>query len=252
MWIPTEMWRPARALLVTSLVVRGLMPTALVAPATAVAAGPDDADPSPRLVRVSVEAQEALYLTRTEDLSLTIASSVLQPIQVGTSEADARVAAEAAARVEAERVAAEQARIKAEEERKAAEARRVAAAKKAAEARKLAQAAPASVNVSPVTSTGRAENEQIVREAAAKYGVDVNLLLRIGMCESGLRSEARNKSGSAASGMFQFMPSTFRGTPQGKAGMSIFDPRANAEAAAWKISQGGLRAWNASKHCWNR
>ncbi len=60
-------------------------------------------------------------------------------------------------------------------------------------------------------------------------------------CESSYNPDAYNPSG--ASGLFQFMPSTFAGTPQGQAGGSIWDPVANAEAAAWMYSQGRQDEW---------
>lgn len=219
-----SLWQATRALFLSGLALRtALMPVPLAAPATAVAAGPDDADPSPRLVRVSVSAHEALQLTET-DLSLTVATLALAPVAVGTSTADVK-AAEAAA---------------AEAARKEAAAKELAAIK----ARKLAAV--------PASTLGTGEVQQIIREAAAKYGVDAELMLRIAKCESGFRPNARNRSGSSASGLFQFMPGTYANSPSGRAGLSIFDARANAEAAAFKIANGALRAWNASKHCWGR
>jgi hypothetical protein len=53
---------------------------------------------------------------------------------------------------------------------------------------------------------------------------------------------AINRS-SGASGLFQFLPSTWRTTPQGKAGLSVFDPVAAREAARWMIGQGRIREW---------
>jgi len=53
---------------------------------------------------------------------------------------------------------------------------------------------------------------------------------------------AYNRS-SGASGPFQFLPSTWRGTPQGRAGLSVFDPVAARNAARWMLSQGRAREW---------
>ncbi|MGH7911601.1 MAG: transglycosylase SLT domain-containing protein [Candidatus Dormibacteraceae bacterium] len=75
----------------------------------------------------------------------------------------------------------------------------------------------------------------------------VNWGLCIAEHESGDDPNAQNPSG--ASGLFQFMPSTFAATPQGQAGESIWDPTANAEAAAWKYSQGGQSAWSTNGMC---
>jgi hypothetical protein len=48
---------------------------------------------------------------------------------------------------------------------------------------------------------------------------------------------------SGASGEFQFLPSTWRTTPQGRAGLSPFDPVAARAATIWMIGQGRLREW---------
>ena len=43
---------------------------------------------------------------------------------------------------------------------------------------------------------------------------------------------------SGASGLGQFLPSTWRTTPQGKAGYSVFNAAANREAVAWMLAVG--------------
>lgn len=43
---------------------------------------------------------------------------------------------------------------------------------------------------------------------------------------------------SGASGLGQFLPSTWRTTPQGKAGRSVFDPWANHAAVVWMLEVG--------------
>jgi len=53
---------------------------------------------------------------------------------------------------------------------------------------------------------------------------------------------AVNRS-SGASGLFQFLPSTWITTPQGKAGLSVFDPVAARNAARWMLEQGRAREW---------
>lgn len=225
--MPTSLGRIGRGLLLTTLVARTvLMPVPLFAPATtAAAAGPDNADPSPRVVRVSVEATQALHLARADEPTLTISSTSLRPILIGTSEADA--AAAAAAQKAADEAAA------------AAEAAKQAAA--AAQAAKVQR---------PVATYGDGEIQQIIRDAAALYSVDAGLMLHIAACESGFNPSAHNRSG--ASGLFQFMYGTYANSPSGRAGLSIWDAQANAEAAAFKIANGGLSAWNASRHCWGR
>jgi soluble lytic murein transglycosylase-like protein len=77
--------------------------------------------------------------------------------------------------------------------------------------------------------------------------VDANLMLKIADCESGDRPSAYNPSG--ATGLFQFMPSTFYSTATWP-GADIWSAADQSEAAAKKIAQGGLSAWNASRGCW--
>lgn len=48
---------------------------------------------------------------------------------------------------------------------------------------------------------------------------------------------------SGASGEFQFLRSTWNSTPQGKAGLSPFDPVAARAAARWMLAQGRAREW---------
>jgi len=64
--------------------------------------------------------------------------------------------------------------------------------------------------------------------------------LRVARCESGYNPRAYNGAGPYY-GLFQFLMSTFKGTPYG--GQNIYDPTANASAAAWKYSRGGAGAW---------
>jgi soluble lytic murein transglycosylase-like protein len=229
--VPVNAGRIARGLLLTTLVLQTVArPVVLMAPTTAFAAGPDLSDPSPRVVRVSLEAQNALQITRTDEPTLTISTTTLQPVQIGVSEVDAQAAADAAAKIAAAEKAA-------------------ADAAAALEAAKQAQAA-ASLKVS-VASYGDGEVQDIIRAAAALYNVDANLLLSIAKCESGFNPASKNAH-SAASGLFQFMPSTYANSPSARAGLSIWDAQANAEAAAYKIANGGLNAWAASQHCWGR
>lgn len=58
-------------------------------------------------------------------------------------------------------------------------------------------------------------------------------------CESGLSPFAHNPSG--ASGLFQFLPSTFASTPFGN--FSIWSPYANALAAGWMHDHGRGGEW---------
>jgi hypothetical protein len=63
----------------------------------------------------------------------------------------------------------------------------------------------------------------------------------------GVASAVNRRSG--ASGWLQFLPSTFRQTPPGRAGASIFDVAAQRAAGRWMINQGRLREWVTWRLC---
>lgn len=92
---------------------------------------------------------------------------------------------------------------------------------------------------------GRQDNyseRQIVRiiyQAAERYDQPKNDMLRVARCESSLDPYAVNPSGSY--GLFQFIRTTWKSTPYGDE--DIFDPQANANAAAWMWSQGRKSEW---------
>jgi hypothetical protein len=84
--------------------------------------------------------------------------------------------------------------------------------------------------------------DQIVRiiySAADRYGQPRDDMLRVAECESDLDPYAVNPSGSY--GLFQFVRSTWKSTPYGD--QDIFDPSANANAAAWMWSVGRRSEW---------
>lgn len=81
---------------------------------------------------------------------------------------------------------------------------------------------------------------EIITEAANRYGQSPAAMIAIARCESNLDPNAVNRS-SNASGLFQFLPGTWRTTPY--ASYSIFDPWANANAAAWMWSVGRRGEW---------
>lgn len=80
----------------------------------------------------------------------------------------------------------------------------------------------------------------IIYAAADTYGQPRADMLRVARCESVLDPTAVNPS-SGASGLFQFMPGTWRTTPF--ADQDIFDPVANANAAAWMWANGRRNEW---------
>ena len=64
--------------------------------------------------------------------------------------------------------------------------------------------------------------------------------INVAYCESRYHPNSVN-SDSGAAGLFQFMPSTWGGSPW--ANQSPFDPAANAQAAAWLYNKYGPGRW---------
>ena len=119
-----------------------------------------------------------------------------------------------------------------------------AQAKEAADAAAAAAAAaPLGAAYAPPSSPRPSAGfvQDLIRQAFAAQGqAAVDWGLRVAACESGYNPNAYNSSG--ASGVFQFMPGTFRGTPYGA--QNIFDASANVNAAAWYFQQHGGGAWS--------
>lgn len=66
----------------------------------------------------------------------------------------------------------------------------------------------------------------LIHNKAKEYGIDPAVLVAKAQIETGLNPKLRNKSG--ASGLFQFMPRTWKEFGKG----NVFDPAANTDAAA--------------------
>ena len=110
-------------------------------------------------------------------------------------------------------------------------------------------AAPGGSNAEPVTGgtygpggSGYSEEQilGIIYEAADNYGQSGEAMERVARCESSLNPHAVG-GGGAYHGLFQFVPSTFANPPYGE--YDIYDPWANANAAAWMWAQGQKSAW---------
>lgn len=84
------------------------------------------------------------------------------------------------------------------------------------------------------------EITDLIWEAATYYGQSYTDMLRVAKCESNLDPNNVTPPHSA-SGLFQFLPSTWKTTPY--ADRSVFDPEANAYAAAWMWSVGRRSEW---------
>lgn len=87
---------------------------------------------------------------------------------------------------------------------------------------------------------------EAIAYASTAYGVSYSTLYRKASCETGGTFDpyARNRTAIGpehASGLFQFLPSTFRSTPYAR--YSIWDPYANALAAGWMHAHGRGGEW---------
>jgi hypothetical protein len=84
----------------------------------------------------------------------------------------------------------------------------------------------------PPVQAGSGSTQQIILDAFAPLGAPAQAwALRVAGCESHYNPNAVNPS-SGASGLFQFLPSTWAHLPPPYPSESVFDPAANARAAA--------------------
>jgi len=80
----------------------------------------------------------------------------------------------------------------------------------------------------------------VVASAAPAVSARVACIIRVESCGD---PNARNRSG--ASGLGQFLPSTWATTPQGRAGLSVFNAADNTAAIQWMIDVGRAREFDA-------
>jgi peptidoglycan hydrolase CwlO-like protein len=94
----------------------------------------------------------------------------------------------------------------------------------------------------PAPAPAAGSIQQIILNAFAPLGPGAQQwALRVAKCESGYNPNAVNRS-SGASGLFQFMPATWASLPQHN--QSVFDPVANAQAAAVLYQRSGPNQWS--------
>jgi len=91
---------------------------------------------------------------------------------------------------------------------------------------------------------------QLIKDYSALYAISPDVPLRVAVCESGYNQFSKNRN-STASGVFQYIHSTWTHTESGLLGISPFDADANVHMAIKSIASGGISNWAASKGCWN-
>jgi soluble lytic murein transglycosylase-like protein len=81
---------------------------------------------------------------------------------------------------------------------------------------------------------------RIIKQAAKRYDQSPKKMVRVARCESNLDPCAVNPAGPYR-GLFQFLDSTWRSTPYRHD--NVYDPKANALAAAWMWREGRRDEW---------
>lgn len=95
------------------------------------------------------------------------------------------------------------------------------------------------------------ENEvtQLIRQYSQQLGISSETPLCIAKHESNFNHNARNKS-SSASGVFQWISSSWKSQPEGKQGLSVFDAEANIRAAVrYMAEKKSTKPWVVSSKC---
>lgn len=104
------------------------------------------------------------------------------------------------------------------------------------------------VKVPDTVPAGKEDIINIIKAAAAKYGVSEANMLRIAKCESGYNQNAINYNyyeNGYPSGLFQHISGYWaaRATKYGYEGASVFDPIANANVTAGMFRDGQSYLW---------
>lgn len=93
------------------------------------------------------------------------------------------------------------------------------------------------------------EIQVLIRSYSAQYEINPEVPLCIARLESGYNQFSKNRS-SSASGVFQYLSSTWRSTDEGKSGLSVFDADANVIAAIkYMSSRRNTKPWVVASKC---
>lgn len=93
------------------------------------------------------------------------------------------------------------------------------------------------------------EVQQLIRDYSTQFGIDPATPICIASKESGFNQFSKNKS-SSASGVFQYLTSTWGHTDEGKVGMNVFDADANVKAAVkYMAVHKSTQPWSVRSSC---
>jgi len=102
------------------------------------------------------------------------------------------------------------------------------------------------VKIPDTVPAGKEDIINIIKAAAAKYGVSEATMLRIAKCESGLDTQAKNKT-STATGTFQFLSGTWQDGVKWRGLNWTLEDRKDiyksADMAAWFMAKGEFERW---------
>ncbi|MDQ3018626.1 MAG: transglycosylase SLT domain-containing protein, partial [bacterium] len=93
------------------------------------------------------------------------------------------------------------------------------------------------------------EVQALIVHYSAVYGIKPETPMCIAFRESGYNQFSKNRR-STASGVFQYLAGTWKGTDEGKAGMSVFNADANVKAAVkYMAIHKSTRPWEVRSMC---
>jgi hypothetical protein len=98
----------------------------------------------------------------------------------------------------------------------------------------------------------KAQIQMLIVEESLIHDYPPIRALAIARCESGYRADAKNAN-SSATGVFQFIRSTWLATPSGASGIPPTNWEANVKEAVTLLANGGESHWMAdpaSHNCW--
>lgn len=89
----------------------------------------------------------------------------------------------------------------------------------------------------------------LITQYSQQFGIQADAPLCIARLESGYNQFSKNKS-SSASGVFQYLISTWNKTDEGRSGLSVFDADSNVKAAVkYMAIHKSTRPWTVAHQC---